>query len=310
MCSRENWGKLGIFDFYTFNKFNEKMKNYKIFVLFVFSTATFFSCKDNSDKINDNKDLYSKVQKSKEIRVGFISYPPGFIVDPNTDKKSGIFNDVLLEIAKNNGLTIVYKQEVSWGTMIEALKTKRVDLIANPVWATLERKENADFSDPVYYSPIGVYVRANDNRFVNDRSLINNVNVKIAAVDGEINSVIGANDFPKANLEPFPNNIDVAQLLLEIESGRKDVTFAEPMFAFDYMSKNPNKIKNIGKTNPIRNYPNSYMLKKEEDRFKSFLNASISKLVKDGTINKIIKKYQPFEGAVIQVTDSIAKDTQ
>lgn len=285
------------------------MKNFKI-LLVAIMTISFFSCKNNSENKKGEKDLFSQIQTSKEIRVGYISYPPGFIVDPNTGNKSGIFNDVLLEIAKDNGLKIIYKEEVSWATMIEALKTNRVDLIANPVWATAERKENADFSNPVYFSPIGVYVRADDDRFTSDRTLINSSDVKIAAVDGEINSFIGTTDFPNANLEPFPNNIDVAQLFLEIESGRKDVTFAEPMFAYDYMSKNPNKIKNIGERSPIRNYPNSYMLNKNEDRFKELLNSSIDKLVKNGTVEKIVKEYQPFEGAVIQVTDSIARDIQ
>lgn len=270
----------------------------------------FISCNNlNSDKKN-NSDLLSRIKETKEIKVGYVSYPPGFIVDPNTNEKSGIFNDVLLAIAKDNDLKIIYKEEVTWATMIESLKTGRVDLIANPVWATNERKKNADFSTAVYYSPIGVYVRENDNRFDNDRSKINDSKVKIAGVDGEINTIIGREDFPKAQLKPFPNNIDVAQLFLEIESGRKDVTFAEPMFAYDYINKNPGKIKNIGKSDPIRSYPNGFMFKQNEDDFKEFLNRSINKLIENGQINEIIDQYKPFEGAIIKVTDSLARDIQ
>ncbi|MBK5208289.1 MAG: amino acid ABC transporter substrate-binding protein [Flavobacteriaceae bacterium] len=284
------------------------MKTLKlIFLAFLFS---FISCNNkNTDKKNDS-DLLARIQETKEIKVGYVSYPPGFIVDPNTKEKSGIFNDVLLAIAEDNNLKINYKEEVTWATMIESLKTGRVDLIANPVWATNERKKNADFSTPVYFSPIGIYVRENDHRFDNDRAKINDPKVKIAGVDGEINTIIGREDFPKAQLNPFPNNIDVAQLYLEIESGRKDVTFAEPMFAYDYMSKNPGKIKNIGKDNPIRSYPNSFMFKQNESRFKEFLDESINKLIENGKIDKIIKQYEPFEGAIINVKDSLARDIQ
>lgn len=248
--------------------------------------------------------------ENNTIQVGFISYPPGFIVDPNTKEKSGIFNDLLVEIAKRNHLTINYKEEVTWATMIESLKSSRVDLIANPVWATNERRAHADFSIPVYFSPIGIYVRANDDRFTEDPLRINSGDVRIAGVDGEINGVIAKADFPKAELILFPNNIDVAQLFLEIQSGKKDVTFAEPMFAYDYMKANPNKLKNIAVDRPVRNYPNSFMFDQGHPELKSFLDAEIQKLIDDGFVDRTLVKYAPFEGAVISATDPRAIERQ
>lgn len=278
--------------------------------LLMLAASVFILGSCNNSNNTNTTETKNEVFANKTIKVGYISYPPGFIVDPNTKEKSGIFNDVLVEIAKRNGLTIDYKEEVTWATMIEVLKTDRVNLIANPVWATQERKENADFSKPVYFSPIGVFVRADDNRFDADRTKINDPKIKIAAVDGEVNNFIGKSDFPKAELKPFPNNIDVAQLFLEIQTKKKDVTFAEPMFAYDYMQKNPGKLKNIGEKSPIRNYPNCYMYKKGESKIGDFLNAEIDKLIKDGTIDKIIAKYAPFKGAVISASDSLAVDIQ
>jgi polar amino acid transport system substrate-binding protein len=273
-------------------------------VFFIALSASFLTGCGGPAK--NNNDLFP----GKTIDVGYISYPPGFIVDPNTGKKSGIFNDILVEIAKRNGLKIDYKEEVTWATMIESVSTNRVELIANPVWATKERRANADFSKPVYFSPIGVYVRANDDRFDKDRSKLNDPSVRIAAVDGEINAVIGKQDFPKAQVNPFPNNIDVAQLFLEIQSNKKDVTFAEPMFAYDYMQKNPGQLKNIGAKSPIRNYPNCFLYKKGNTKLGDFLNAQIDTLIKDGTVDRIIAKYEPFKGAVIRSTDSLAVEKQ
>ncbi len=82
------------------------------------------------------------------------------------------------------------------------------------------------------------------------------------------------------------------------------------MFAYDYMQKNPGKIKNIGEKSPIRNYPNAYMYKKGETKVGDFLNTEIDKLIKDGTVDKIIAKYLPYKGAVISATDSLAIDIQ
>lgn len=288
------------------NKFKATLAGIVLLIASVFLLGS--NC-TNSNNGNQNGSK-GEVFTNNSIKVGYISYPPGFIVDPNTKEKSGIFNDVLVEIAKRNGLTIDYKEEVTWATMIESLKTNRVDLIANPVWATKERKENADFSKPVYFSPIGIYVRADDTRFDADISKLNDPSVRIAAVDGEINNLIGKQDFPKAQVRPFPNNIDVAQLFLEIQTNKKDVTFAEPLFAYDYMQKNPGKLKNIGERSPIRNYPNSYMFRKGDQKVADFLNAEIDKLVKDGTVDRIITKYEPFKGAVIRVGDPLAVDRQ
>ena len=282
--------------------------NIAVLLMLVASVFILGSC--NNSNTTNTAETKNEVFANKTIKVGYISYPPGFIVNPNTKEKSGIFNDVLVEIAKRNGLSIDYKEEVSWATMIEVLKTDRVNLIANPVWATKDRKENADFSKPVYYSPIGVYVRADDNRFDTARSKLNDPKIKIAAVDGEINYSIGKQDFPLAEVNPFPNNIDVAQLFLEIQTRKKDVTFAAPMFAYDYMQKKPCKLKKIGEKSPIRNYPNCYMYKKGESKVGDFLNAEIDKLIKDGTIDKIIAKYEPFKGAVIRANDTLGVDKQ
>ena len=267
----------------------------------------FVGCKQGTKKSGDNQ---SGIFANNVINVGYLSIPPGFIVDPNTKEKSGISNDILVEIAKRNNLIINYKEEVSWATMIETLNLDRVDLLAHPVWATPERKENADFSAPIYFSPIGVYVRADDNRFDNDLSKLNDPAVRIAALDGEINYHIGKSDFPLAELNPLPNNIMTAQLFIEVQTNKKDVVFTEPIFAYGYMQNNPGVLKNIAEKSPIRNYPNSYMYKKGNSKIGTFLNVEIEKLLKDGTIDRIIAKYLPFEGAIISATNALAIENQ
>lgn len=291
------------------NKLIRKFASVFLLAVFALSLAGCFNSGSNTNQTQTNGSS-SQVFANNTINVGYISYPPGFIVDPNTKQKSGIFNDILAEIAKRNGLTINYKEEVTWATMIESLKTNRVDLIANPVWATNERKANADFTKPVYFSPIAIYVRADDNRFDQDTSKLNDPSIKVAAIEGEMGASIAKTDFPKAQLQLFPNNVDIAQMFLEVQSNRKDVTFAEPLIAYDYMQKNPGKLKIISENSPIRNFPNSYMYKKGEQKIGDFLNAEIDKLLKDGTIDKIIDKYSPFQGAVIKVGDPRAVDKQ
>ncbi|MDY0389163.1 MAG: transporter substrate-binding domain-containing protein, partial [Methanolobus sp.] len=167
-----------------------------------------------------------------------------------------------------------------------------------------------DFSKPIYFSPIGIFVRADDNRFDTDFSNINDPSVKIAALDGEINFYIAQSDFPKAELKPLPNNVDLAQLFMEVATKKKDVFFVDPMYAYNYTKNNPGQLKNIAINSPIRNYPNAYMYKKGNVKLGEFLNDEIEKLIKDGSLDSIINKYLPFKGALISVTDSLAIEKQ
>ncbi len=240
---------------------------------------------------------YDKIIESGKIRVGYISYPPSFIKDPNTGEYSGIFNDVLQEIGKKLGVKIDYTEEVGWGTMIEAINSGRVDLIATGVWPTTERGKHVDFTNPLYYSTVRTYVRAGDNRFDGDLSKINNSNIKISSIDGEMTSIIAQIDYPKAKQVSLTQINDVSQVLLDVATGKADVTFAEPAVALEYMSKNPGQIKEVKDVKPVRVFPNAMIVGKGEVEFSSTLNIAIEELINNGFVNKIIEKYEKYPGS-------------
>ncbi len=79
--------------------------------------------------------LYDRVLKTEKIRAGYAPYPPIFMKDPNTKKFSGIGFEVLSLAARKIGLKLELTEAVTWGTMIEGLRTNRYDMIATPVWA-------------------------------------------------------------------------------------------------------------------------------------------------------------------------------
>jgi len=49
-------------------------------------------------------------------------------------------------------LKIEYVEEVGWGTMIESLQTKRIDIVCAPIWPNAQRAKVADFVEPLYYT--------------------------------------------------------------------------------------------------------------------------------------------------------------
>lgn len=274
------------------------MRN-RVFLGIILALSIFMvSCNNQqSGKIEKEKSVYEKVLETKTIRVGYVSYPPGLIKDPNTGEFSGIFYEVMQKVGKNLDLKVEYVEEVTWQTLVEAVKSNKVDIIGSPVWPTAERGKYADFTIPIYLGSLKAYARVDDNRFDGNISKANNSNVTIVTIDGEISTNVKASDFPNAKPNGMPNTTLIAQMLLEVDGNKADIALVEPFVAGDFMKKNPNKIKEVAGIQPLRIYPNNMMVKKGEVEFTSMINTALQELMNNGEVDKIIAKYEPFKGA-------------
>lgn len=280
------------------------MNSLKAVLSIVFISLFLFSCNNDVNKknyLNKSNNTYDKILKAGGIKVGYISYPPSFIKDPNTGEFSGIFHEVLQEIGKKLKLNIEYTEEVGWGSMIEAINSGRVDLICTGVWPTTERGKHVDFTKPLYYSTVKAYVRIDDDRFDGNLNRINKPDIKIASIDGEMTSIIAQFDFPKAKNISLSQLNDVSQVLLEVSSGKADITFVEPAIALEYMSKNPGKIKQVKDVPPLRVFPNTMIVGKGEIELLSTINIGIDELANNGFIDKVVAKYEKFPGSFQKV---------
>jgi ABC-type amino acid transport substrate-binding protein len=252
---------------------------------------------NNSRNATQTEDAYTRVLRDGKIRVGYISYPPSFMKDPNTGEMSGIFHEVLQEVGKNLELKIEYTEELGWGTMIEAVKSGRVDLVCTGIFPTSARGKSADFTIPLYYSTVRAYTAANNSRFDGNLSAIDNEDVRIAVIDGEMTAIIAKNDFLRAQAKSLSQSTDISQVLLEVATNKADVTFVEPAVAGEFIKNNPNKIKEVLDVKPLRVVPNVMMVGKGEERFLSTLNIAIQELVNNGFVDKVIQKYEKYPGS-------------
>jgi polar amino acid transport system substrate-binding protein len=266
------------------------------FFLMVFSLG---SCQRSSG-VAAGEAAFNRVMSSSEIRVGYISYPPSFIKDPNTGAYSGIFNEVLQQAAKNLELKVNYAEEVGWGTMVEAVASGRVDLVCTGIWPTAGRARRAEFTTPLYFSPVRAYVRVGDNRFDKNLSTVNNSAIKIAMIDGEMSSIIAQSDFPRATPDSLPQSADISQLLLEVTAKKADLTFVEVAVAEAYIAKNPNSIRAVSDIPPIRVFPNVMMVGKGEFKLLSMLNVAFEELANNGLVDQAISKYEKFPNSLLR----------
>lgn len=227
------------------------------------------------------------------LRAGYIPYPPSLELEPGTSEFSGIFFETLAAATRNLSVELEMTEEVAWGSMIEAVKTGRVDLVCSGIWPNSSRAREASFSKPLYYSPIYAYARAGDSRFDNALQDADKADVTIAAIDGEMTSIIARDDFPAAKTVMLPQATDVSQLLLNIQTQKADLTFVEAAVAKRFMDRNPGTVRRVTTSEPVRIFPNAFLMPKDSFELQSTLNIAIDELHNTGFIDKVLDRYDP-----------------
>jgi len=221
--------------------------------------------------------------------------------DPNTGQLSGISIDAINLIAKKLGFTIDWTEEVGWGTMLEGLQTSRYDIVATAVWTNVSRAKVAAFSKALFYTPLYACGRVGDHRFDNSMQSVNAANITIATIDGGIGQIVAEEDFPKAHVLSMTQMTDLSQNLLNVADKKADITFADPFTVFRYNKNNPHTIQNLSSKHPLRVFPDCWMFKRGEFKFKAMLDTVLDEVINSGAMNKIIDKYEQENGEVYRV---------
>jgi ABC-type amino acid transport substrate-binding protein len=165
------------------------------------------------------------------------------------------------------------------------------------LWQNSSRSKVAAFSQPLIYNPIMVWVRPNETRFnESDFSILNSPQVRISAQDGAVEDLIAKSDYPNATKVSVPQLSPWTDVLLNITSKKADLTFAEPAAVNLFLDKNPGALKDIDPDMPVRVFANAYAFKLGEEKFKEMLNGALQEMVDDGTMEKIIRKYEHHPG--------------
>lgn len=246
--------------------------------------------------------VYDRVMQQGKIRCGYVVYDPGCLKDPNSGRLSGIGVEALERVADKLGLKVEWTEEVGWGSMIEGLQTNRYDIIATPIWTNANRAKIVDFSTPLFFSPIYVYVKSGDKR-LNAKNLnsLNSAQFSIATVDGETAEIIAREDFPKAKTVSLPQLSDISQLLLTVSSGKADVAFSEPAVVAAFIKNNPQTIQIVATERPLRVFANCWMFRRGQMEFKNMLDTVLGQLANSGELDQIIGRYESTKGSLLRI---------
>ncbi len=264
----------------------------------------FAGCRDGNEplvKTQSNLSVYDRVLKDSVIRCGYTIYPPGCLKD-SSGKLAGVFVETLEKAAADLGLKVRWAEEVGWETQIQGLENDRYDMIGSSVWANPKRAKLTTLTIPLYFSPIDIYVRSDDNRFndVRDWSILNNEQYKISVVDGGTGNVIRKNRFPKATAVSLPENTDFGTSFLDVVNKKADFLLMEPFQASKFIQNNGYKVKNVSERKPLYIFGNSYMLKRNQSEFEHMLNTELQNLINNGFVDDLLAKYEKFPNSFLR----------
>jgi ABC-type amino acid transport substrate-binding protein len=137
-------------------------------------------------------------------------------------------------------------------------------------------------------------VRANDTRFDKDLSKLNDSKITLSIMDGTTLAVIAEQDFPNAKTLGVPQMSPLSDLLLNVSSGKADAVAIDNYLAKDFVAKNPGTLKDITPKNPVRVYPNGFIIKRDEFAFKQMIDAALLEMLYSGWVDATITKYEKY----------------
>lgn len=263
-----------------------------------------FAGSPQTAQVQQKESVYDRVMRTGEIRCGYITWPPLVIQDPNTNEISGIVPEIMQAIAKAADLKLVWQEELNFSTYLNDLNAGRYDVECSGGWPNAQRAKHVAYTDAFAAQPIYAYVRADDTRFDQSLDAANSENVSIAIVDGETSSIVKSRRFPDAKMVEIPGVVGSPDhMLLQVSSGKADMTFVDVASANRYMQANPNEIKPLV-FQPVHLIELSISMGMHETALLNFLNETLDELQNSGAIDAIIKKYDTVEGTFIPVTSS------
>lgn len=264
------------------------MKKLLVLLLLIFSTPGYAA---------DKESAYERVIRTGTIRCAYMLYDPVVKKDPNSGEMSGILVDVMAEAAKRLSLKMDWADEISFVTGFESLKTGHHDLVCTALWGWPEQARVGELIGPMYYYPIGAWVRADDRRFDQDLSALNAGDMKISGVDGTFPLDAARIDFPKAQAISLPQGADYTQPLMEVVTKKADITFMDNNIGLRFLQANPGSVRNIAFDPPYKIFGQFVMADKGEHALQTMLQSVVNIMVLDGSMDRILTKYESRKGA-------------
>ncbi|HCZ8212857.1 TPA: ABC transporter permease subunit [Staphylococcus aureus] len=184
----------------------------------------------------EQNQTWEKIKERGELRVGLSAdYAPMEFVHTVNGKTeyAGVDIDLAKKIAKDNNLKLKIVN-MSFDSLLGALKTGKIDIIISGMTSTPERKKQVDFSDSYMMTKNIMLVKKDKVSEYKDIKDFNNK--KVGAQKGTEQEKIAQTEIENASITSLSRLPDV---ILALKSGKVEGAVVEKPVAEAYLKQNP-----------------------------------------------------------------------
>jgi ABC-type amino acid transport substrate-binding protein len=206
--------------------------------------------------------------------------------------------DLIKEVAQEANLE--YKLvNVEWGGLFGGLITGKFDLVISSVGIIEERKKKMAFSIPYMQSGAAVLVRNN----MKDIESLEDLEKQNATVGAQINTTSHyfLEKYSGINIKTFEK---FGHAVIDLGNEGVDAVVGDSVQANYYFRKNKElagQARFVGSRMTSEFY--GIVLRKEDEKLKNKIDASLTRLLKNGTVNRLHQKWELGEFATVPNPD-------
>ncbi|MGE4284381.1 MAG: basic amino acid ABC transporter substrate-binding protein [Clostridia bacterium] len=198
------------------------LKRAAILILVFVIGLTFIGC--------GKVDTMSRIQKNKVVIMGTNAEFPPFEFRNDKGEVDGFDAAMAKEIAKELGVELKI-EDMAFDSLLNALKSGKIDFVAAGMSVTPDRLENVDFSEAYYTASQKIIVKKDNDTLKGKADLEGK---KIGVQEGTTGD-LEASEIANAQMSRFKKGIDA---VMDLKNGKVDAVVIDASPAEVFISKN------------------------------------------------------------------------
>ncbi|MEL1164799.1 basic amino acid ABC transporter substrate-binding protein [Campylobacter coli] len=254
------------------------MKKFLTAFLVAFMGLFLTACQNTKTENNTSNETNATLT----LKVGTAPNYKPFNYKENS-KLTGFDTDLVEEIAKKNGIKIVWV-ETNFDGLIPALKAGKIDMIASAMSATDERRQSVDFTKP-YYMSKNLYLKLKNNDSLQTKNDLEGKKIGVQLGTLQENT---AKAIKNAQVQ---SNKDLNIAVLALKNNKIDAIVADQDTAKGFLAENPELVSFYQETDGGEGFSFAFDKDKQKEVIEIF-NKGIDEAKTDGFYDTLIKKYE------------------
>jgi polar amino acid transport system substrate-binding protein len=211
---------------------------------------------------------------------------PNAFLDLKTHEIEGVMPDVIRAIGKREGFDVSF-DVIPFSALIQSVVSDKIDLIVAGMSPTPKRAEVIDFSQPVAFFGKGIIVNESDKNTYHTVQDLKGTVVGAGVGEETADELMALGIFKEVKL--YNTGADMAR---DVALGRITAAFNDyPVWKAQEAAGTLHGTRVVDGFTPLRKVPIAFGVKKGNAALLSKINDGLVKIKADGTLDKILKKW-------------------